>query len=139
MSRGFQLVLGMGLGAPFHEDGAKDVNGQVTADSRLPVVFRCHGPGQRAQPGGQSRPQDHEIQMTGMVGKIDALPRLRRAITPADGRAREATSTGRQNTGQPAHRASNSRTILVVRRTIVTRQPMLITMSVAHRMLPEPN
>ena len=139
MSRGLQLFWGMGTAAPFYQDSIKDLDSEVAADSRLPVVLRCHGPGPCAQPGRQSRPQHYEIQIAGMVGKVDALARLRRAIEPADGRARQAAGCGRQNTGQPAHRASNSRTILVVRRTIVTRDPILITMSVAHRMLPEPN
>src|SRR5262249_9097406 len=78
--------------------------------------------------------------MAGVVGEINPLPRLRPAIEPADSGSGQPARARGHGVGQPsvlaAHRDSNSRTIFIVRRTIVTTQPEQTTISAIQRMAP---
>ena len=121
--------------APRNQERVKDADGNGAAQPVVPVIFRRNRPGERAKFGRQRRPEHDEVEMTGVIGKENALLGAGNAVSPrylhaADG-ARDAGDEARKRT--QAHRRSKSPYIKARRRTNVALAPTTISTSAIAR------
>src|SRR5258707_8516872 len=138
MARGLKLALTVVRSGPLHQHGAKDADGNPVAQSGLPIIFRRDRACEFPQLFGQDRPQHDEVKMASVVGEVDALARIGFRADPAHGSAREQSRSSGDRAGQQwiAQRASSPRTILMVRRAIVTMQPAITIMRAIQSSVP---
>jgi hypothetical protein len=61
----------------------RSVNDVLAHDASIPVIARCHGASLFADPGWKGRTQEHEVHMTGVVGKVNPLHIVRATAHPA--------------------------------------------------------
>src|SRR6267154_3655235 len=100
-------------------------DGNPPSQPRAPVVLRGHRPGAPPHVMWKHRPQHDKIKMAGVIGKVNTLPPARLRTDPAYGWSGQHSGAGGNEPGDKlaAHRASRPRTILIVRRTMVTSEP----------------
>src|SRR5579859_3516482 len=113
-------------------------DGEPSPQPRAPVVLRGHGPGAPPHFMGKHRPQHDKIKMAGVIGKVNTLPPARLRADPAHGWPGQQSRTCGNDPGSKlaAHRASSPRTILIVRRTMVTKEPSTITIKATQSRVP---
>src|SRR5438270_2690418 len=122
------------LSSTIHQDGVEDVRRQIAAQSFFPIVLRCHRTGDRSQSPRKRRPDDHKIEMAGVIREIDPLPLVGLESDLSNAAACKQAGDADHARGNGAfHRALRPRTITLSLRYIVTSVPMTMTISAATR------
>src|ERR1700739_2003183 len=92
---GFVRTFDFGRGAPLQQHRVEDVLRQVAAErSFVPIIFGGDGADTGADFRGQGGPQHHEIEMSPVVGEVDALAFVGLAARPLNLYSADTTSNG---------------------------------------------
>src|SRR5271156_4300364 len=90
-----------------------------------PIIAGCHRSSFGSGVSRENRPKDEEIEIAGVIGKIDSLSGIGSASEPASLNASEEADAGGKEFGD--HVASSCLAKRIVRRTQVRNVPRLMT------------